>query len=66
MTTRDVVQRAKDDGLKHKHAPDWSTLQPADGLGDGTIDVWCACGRSGSAQIAPENILWGDESEDDK
>jgi hypothetical protein len=62
--TRELAEKFYKAASKHKHVPDWSTLQHADGPGDGTIDVWCACGRSGSAKIAPENILWGEEEGD--
>lgn len=44
----------------HEHKPEWGTLQPADGA-PGIVDVWCACGLSGSVAIEPSDIQWGDE-----
>jgi len=48
---------------EHEHAPNWSTVQHADGA-PGIVDVWCLCGLSGSAHIDPRDIQW--ETEDDE
>ncbi len=52
---------------KCTHIIEWTSLVKADGHDlDGTIDVWCSvCGVSGSHQVQPEDILWGDENEEE-
>jgi hypothetical protein len=40
------------------HAPNWATIQTADGTSD-IIDVWCeSCGVSGSFRADKEDIQW--------
>ena len=56
-----TVAEARCDAPGHKHQPDWRSLWTADTGGDGIIDIWCSsCGQSGSTQLAPKDIDWGD------
>lgn len=50
---------------KCDHAPDWSTVTPADGA-PGIVDVCCRkCrGCCGSVRIDPDDIDWGEEDDD--
>lgn len=42
----------------------WDSLRSADGA-PGIVDVWCACGTSGSVRIDPDDIQW-DHADDKK